>query len=89
MKKIFLVGMMVCLAMVVNAQRIMDWYAYWGSNEAGSQIDPQRMVADKDGNVYVAALYGGAKVKVGDQTLVSNSSADKGDAVIIKVSPSG
>lgn len=89
MKKIFLVGMMVCLAMVANAQRSMDWYAYWGSNEAGSQIDPQRMVADKEGNVYVAALYGGAKVKVGDQTLVSNSSADKGDAVIIKVSPSG
>lgn len=89
MKKIFLVGMMVCLAMVANAQRSMDWYAYWGSNEAGNQIDPQRMVADKEGNVYVAALYGGAKVKVGDQTLVSNSSADKGDAVIIKVSPSG
>lgn len=89
MKKIFLVGMMICLAMVANAQRSMDWYAYWGSNEAGSQIDPQRMVADKEGNVYVAALYGGAKVKVGDQTLVSNSSADKGDAVIIKVSPSG
>ena len=80
---------MICLAMVANAQRSMDWYAYWGSNEAGSQIDPQRMVADKEGNVYVAALYGGAKVKVGDQTLVSNSSADKGDAVIIKVSPSG
>lgn len=89
MKKIFLLGIMVCLAIVANAQRSMDWYAYWGSNEAGSQIDPQRMVADKDGNVYVAALYGGAKVKVGDQTLVSNSSADKGDAVIIKVSPSG
>lgn len=89
MKKIFLLGIMVCLAIVANAQRSMDWYAYWGSNEAGSQIDPQRMVADKEGNVYVAALYGGAKVKVGDQTLVSNSSADKGDAVIIKVSPSG
>lgn len=80
---------MVCLAMVAGAQRSMDWYAYWGSNVSGSQIDPQRMVVDKEGNIYVAALYGGNKVKVGDQTLESNSAEDKGDAVIIKVSPSG
>ena len=89
MKKIFLLGIMVCLAMVAGAQRSMDWYAYWGSNVSGSQIDPQRMVVDNEGNIYVAALYGGNKVKVGDQTLESNSADDKGDAVIIKVSPSG
>ncbi|MBR0195600.1 MAG: hypothetical protein IJQ32_05115 [Paludibacteraceae bacterium] len=89
MKKFFLLGMMVCLTIVASAQRSMDWYAYWGSNETGSQIDPQRMAVDKDGNVYVAALYGGDKVKVGEKTLVSQSAADKGDAVIIKVSPSG
>ncbi len=80
---------MICLAIVANAQRSMDWYAYWGSNVSGSQIDPQRMVADNEGNIYIAALYGGNKVKVGDQILESNSADDKGDAVIIKVSPSG
>ena len=89
MKKSILCGILVCLSVVAFAQQKMDWYAYWGSNETGSQIDPQRMVADKDGNIYVAALYGGDKVKVGDQTLASNSATDKGDAVIIKVSPSG
>ena len=89
MKKSFLLGIMLCLGLVAFAQQKMDWYAYWGSNVSGSQIDPQRMVADKDGNIYVAALYGGDKVKVGDQTLSSNSSADKGDAVVVKVSPSG
>lgn len=89
MKKSLLCGILLCLSVVAFAQQKMDWYAYWGSNVSGNQIDPQRMVADKDGNIYVAALYGGDKVKVGDQTLSSNSAADKGDAVIIKVSPSG
>lgn len=89
MKKSLLCGIMLCLSMVALAQRSMEWYAYWGSNVSGSQIDPQRMVADNDGNIYVAALYGGDKVKVGDQTLNSNSSTDKGDAVIVKVSPTG
>lgn len=86
MKKIFLLGMMVCLTLVANAQRSMDWYSYWGSNVAGSQIDPQRMVVDNDGNIYVAANYGGDKVAVESTTLVSNSAADKGDAVIVKMS---
>ena len=44
MKKIFLVGMMICLAMVANAQRSMDWYAYWGSNEAGRIEDRKSVV---------------------------------------------
>lgn len=87
MKKIFLLGMMVCLTMVANAQRSMEWYSYWGSNVSGSQIDPQRMVVDNDGNIYVAAIYGGDKVAVEATTLVSSSAADKGDAVIVKMSP--
>ena len=89
MKKSLLCGILLCLSIVAFAQQKMDWYAYWGSNVSGNQIDPQRMVADNDGNIYVAALYGGDKVKVGDQTLSSNSAVDKGDAVIIKVSPTG
>lgn len=87
MKKSFLLGIMVCLATVAFAQRSMEWYSYWGSNVAGNQIDPQRMVVDKDGNIYVAALFGGDKVSAESQTLKSNSSADKGDAVIVKMSP--
>ena len=86
MKKFFLLGMMVCLAMVVNAQRSMEWYSYWGSNEPGNQIDPQRMAVDKDGNIYVAATFGGAKVAVENQKLESKSTADNGDAVVIKMS---
>lgn len=78
---------MVCLSMVAFAQRSMEWYAYWGSNVAGSQIDPQRVVVDNDGNIYVAALFGGDKVSVEGTTLASNSAADKGDAVIVKLSP--
>ena len=87
MKKIYLIGIMVCLAMVANAQRSMEWYSYWGSNVSGSQIDPQRMIVDDEGNIYVAALFGGDKVAVESKTLSSNSSADKGDAVIVKMSP--
>ena len=86
MKKFFLVGIMVCLAMVANAQRSMEWYSYWGSNIAGSQIEPHRMVADNEGNIYVAATFGGDQVKAESLTLSSNSSADKGDAVIVKMS---
>ena len=88
MKKFFLLGIMVCLAVVASAQRSMDWYSYWGSNEAGNQIDPQRMVVDRHGNIYVAATFGGTKVAVESTTLNSKSAADKGDAVIVKMSPS-
>ena len=87
MKKFFLLGIMVCLAMVANAQRSMDWYSYWGSNVAGSQIAPKRVVVDNSGNIYVAANYGGDKVAIESETLVSNSAVDKGDAVIVKMSP--
>ena len=87
MKKFFLLGIMVCLAMVANAQRSMEWYSYWGSNVAGNQIEPQRMVVDNDGNIYVAATFGGDKVTAETTTLSSNSSSDNGDAVIVKFSP--
>lgn len=87
MKKSILIGILVCLSTVAFAQRSMEWYSYWGSNVAGNQIDPQRMVVDNDGNIYVAALFGGDKVGVESQTLNSKSSADKGDAVIVKISP--
>ena len=88
MKKSIFLGIALCLATVAFAQRSMEWYAYWGSNIGGSQIDPQRMAVDNDGNLYVAALFGGTKVGVEGTTLVSNSSTDKGDAVIVKLTPS-
>ena len=87
MKKSILCGILVCLSMVAFAQRSMEWYSYWGSNVAGSQIDPQRMVIDKDGDIYVAAVFGGTKVGVESVTLNSNSAVDKGDAVIVKMTP--
>ena len=86
MKKSFILGIALCLALVASAQRNMEWYSYWGSNTAGSQIEPKRMVVDKEGNIYVAALFGGEKVGVEAKTLKSMSAADKGDAVIVKMS---
>lgn len=88
MKKSILIGILVCLSTVAFAQRSMEWYAYWGSNDAGNVIEPQRMVLDQEGNIYVAALFGGTKVAVESKTLNSKSSALKGDAVIVKLSPS-
>lgn len=87
MRKSIFLGMLLCLASVAFAQRSMEWYSYWGSNVSGNQIEPQRMVVDSEGNIYVAALFGGTKVAVENKTLVSNSSADKGDAVVVKMSP--
>ena len=86
MKKSFILGIALCLALVASAQRNMEWYSYWGANTAGSQIEPKRMVVDKEGNIYVAALFGGDKVGVEAKTLKSMSAADKGDAVIVKMS---
>ena len=86
MKKSILCGILVCLSMVAFAQRSMEWYAYWGSNDAGNQIEPQRMIVDNEGNIYVAALFGGTKVAVENKTLVSASPKDNGDAVIVKMS---
>ncbi|MBQ7631643.1 MAG: hypothetical protein IJS82_02665 [Paludibacteraceae bacterium] len=88
MKKSILLGILVCLSTVAFAQRSMEWYAYWGSNEAGNVIEPQRMVVDNEGNIYVAALFGGTKVAVESKTLNSKSASLKGDAVVIKLSPS-
>lgn len=85
MKKSFLLGIMVCLATVAFAQQKMEWYSYWGSNS--NKIEPQRMVVDNAGNIYVAALFGGDDVAVESEKLESNSSSDKGDAVIVKMSP--
>lgn len=87
MKKTFLLGIMICLVGATFAREPMQWYSYWGSNVAGNQIEPQRMVVDADGNIYVAALFGGTSVAVESTTLNSNSAADKGDAVIVKLSP--
>ena len=86
MKKTFLLGIALCLAVVAFAQRGMEWYSYWGSNVSGNQIEPQRMVVDENGDIYVAALFGGDKVAVESKTLESNSPTDKGDAVIVKMS---
>lgn len=87
MKKSILIGILVCLSTVAFAQRSMEWYSYWGSNDAGNVIEPQRMVVDNEGNIYVAALFGGTKVAVESKTLNSKSAVAKGDAVIVKMSP--
>jgi len=88
MKKTFFLGMMLCLGMVAYGQRSMEWYSYWGSNLSGNQIEPQRMAVDNNGDIYVAALFGGTHVNVEAQTLLSQSATDKGDAVLVKMSPS-
>jgi len=85
MRKSIFLGILACLSTVAFAQRSMEWYSYWGSNVSGNQIEPQRMVVDDNGDIYVAALFGGTKVAVESKTLQSNSSADKGDAVIVKM----
>lgn len=84
MKKIF-IGIFVMLSCAVSAQRSMEWYSYWGSNEAGSQIDPKAIAVAPTGDVYVAATFGGDKVDVESTKLVSKSAADNGDAVIVKL----
>ena len=48
MKKTFLLGIMICLVGATFAREPMQWYSYWGSNVAGNQIEPQRMVVDAD-----------------------------------------
>ena len=88
MKKTFLLGIMICLSVIAFAQRSVEWYSYWGSNIAGNQIEPKRMIVDANGNIYVAANFGGNKVSAEGRTLVSQSSIDKGDAVIIKMNES-
>ncbi len=81
---VFFASLLIVLA--ANSQTL-DWYSYWGSSTEGSQIEPVNLAIDYDSNLYVAALFGGDKVKVLDDTCVSNSSTDKGDGIIIKLSP--
>ncbi|HOF92819.1 MAG TPA: T9SS type A sorting domain-containing protein [Bacteroidales bacterium] len=80
--------LIVFLALVcnVNAQ-VMEWYTYWGSNVAGNQIQPVRMVVDNAGDIYIAALFGGNSVQILDQTFPSQSGTDLGDATILKMTP--
>ena len=87
MRKTFFVGILLCLGLVAYAQRSMEWYSYWGSNTAGNQIDPKRMVVDGEGNIYIVALFGGDQVVVESEMLESLSAGDPGDAVIVKLSP--
>lgn len=84
-KKFFFLVALVAITLQTSAQ-VMDWYTYWGSNQAGSQIEPVRMLVDNDGNIYTAALFGGSAVKILDETVPSLSGVDKGDAVITKMS---
>lgn len=82
-KKIILI-VLCALSLGVSAQKL-NWYSYWGSSTAGSQIQPVKMVVDKDGNIFTASLFGGSSVSVLDQTVPSLSSSDKGDAIITKM----
>ena len=83
MKKSIILDIMLCLGMVAFAQQSMQWYSYWGSNT--SQIEPQRMAVDANGDIYVAAQFGGTTVNVEGTTLSSHSGLATGDAVIVKM----
>ena len=80
----FLLIAFFALTLHTNAQ-VMEWYTYWGSNVAGSQIQPVRMVADNAGAIYTAARFGGSSVQILDQTVPSQSGVDLGDAIITKM----
>ncbi len=84
MKKRITILALLLSAMIVKAQNL-DWYSYWGSSTAGSQIEPVNMAIDSDGDLYVATLFGGDQVSVLDETVTSTASTDKGDALITKV----
>lgn len=83
--KFLLIITLSALSLGISAQKL-NWYSYWGSSTAGSQIQPVKMVVDKDGNIFTASLFGGSSVSVLDQTVPSLSSSDKGDAIITKMS---
>lgn len=85
-KSLFLIIALFAIVVHTSAQ-VMEWYTYWGSNVAGSQIQPVRMVVDNNGFVYTAALFGGSSVKVLDETIPSLSGVDRGDAIITKMTP--
>jgi hypothetical protein len=83
-KSFFLLIAFFALTLHTNAQ-VMEWYTYWGSNVAGSQIQPMRMVVDNAGAIYTAARFGGSSVQILDQTVPSQSGVDLGDAIITKM----
>ncbi|MGQ8337802.1 hypothetical protein ACUNWD_14735 [Sunxiuqinia sp. A32] len=85
MKINFIILFITCATLNLSAQKL-DWYSYWGSSSAGSQIEPVRMVVDGDGYIYLSALFGGTEVNVLGNTVESLSSTDKGDALIVKMS---
>jgi len=85
-KALFLSIAFFALTLHANAQ-VMEWYTYWGSNVAGSQIQPVRMVVDNAGAIYTAARFGGSSVQILDQTVPSQSGTDLGDAIITKMTP--
>lgn len=62
-------------------------HTYWGSDVAGSEIEPAKIQVDKDGNVYAAAIFGGSEVDIIGEKTISNSSINKGDVVIVKMTP--
>ena len=51
-KKFFFLVALIAITLQASAQ-VMDWYTYWGSNQAGSQIEPVRMLVDKIGRAHV------------------------------------
>ena len=54
MKKSLFILIALCAFTLHTSAQVLDWYTYWGSNQAGSQIQPVRMVVDNDGFVYTA-----------------------------------
>lgn len=78
---------LMCIASAGAYAQTLNWYTMWGSNTAGSQIEPVRMVVDSDGDLYAASMFGGNAVVIADETVTSKSGTDKGDAVITKLTP--
>ncbi len=63
----------------------LDWYTYWGSDAAGSEITPRKIRVDRQGDIYAAATFGGTEVDIMGEKTASNSSVSNGDAVIVKL----
>lgn len=87
MKKSLFILIVLFTTMWHSGAQVMDWYSYWGSNVAGSQIQPVRIVVDNAGDIYTAARFGGSNVQIFEQTIPSLSGTSMGDAAIIKMSP--
>lgn len=78
---------LMCAGSVGAYAQTLNWYTMWGSNTAGSQIEPVRMVVDPNGDIYTASMFGGNAVVIADETVASKSGTDKGDVVITKLTP--